>query len=178
MKIINTYIEDLFIIEHNTISDNRGQFVKTFHAADFSLNGLETGFCESFYSISNKNVIRGMHFQLPPNEHIKLVHLISGRICDVVLDIRRKSSTYGKFFSIELEGSSKRSLYIGKGLAHGFLSLAENSVVEYHTSSLHNPTSDFGIHFDSFGFNWNTLHPIVSLRDKNFLYFKHFESPF
>jgi dTDP-4-dehydrorhamnose 3,5-epimerase/CDP-3, 6-dideoxy-D-glycero-D-glycero-4-hexulose-5-epimerase len=178
LNFSKTFIEDLYLIELNSFKDNRGLFVKTFYTEIFVLNGLESSICESFYSVSHKNVIRGMHFQIPPDDHAKLVSLISGRIIDVVLDIRKESKTFGKYFSIELGESVRNSLYIGRGLAHGFLSLEDNSIVEYHTTSLHSQFSEMGIHYDSFGFEWNADNPIVSERDNNFIRFDQFNSPF
>ena len=119
-----------------------------------------------------------MHFQIPPDEHAKLVYLISGRIIDVVLDIRKESETFGQFFYIELTPDKRQGLYIGKGLAHGFIALEDNSIVEYHTTSTYSATNETGILFNSFGFNWNLSDPVLSERDMNFTSFKNFNSPF
>jgi dTDP-4-dehydrorhamnose 3,5-epimerase/CDP-3, 6-dideoxy-D-glycero-D-glycero-4-hexulose-5-epimerase len=119
-----------------------------------------------------------MHFQIPPDEHAKLVYLISGRIIDVVLDIRKESETFGQFFYTELTSDKRQGLYIGNGLAHGFIALEDNSIVEYHTTSTHSATNETGILFNSFGFNWNLSDPILSERDMNFTTFKNFNSPF
>lgn len=178
MEINETFIQNLYLINYKSFNDNRGEFVKTIHRNYFQERGLEYTFNESFFSVSNKNVIRGMHFQVPPDEHSKLIYLISGRIIDVVLDIRKQSPTYGKYFCIELSTQLRQGLYIGKGLAHGFLSLTDNSVVEYHTTSVHSTQNESGIHFDSFGFDWNSKDPIISDRDLNFKSFHIFNSPF
>lgn len=178
MEINETFIQNLYLINYKSFNDNRGEFVKTIHSNYFQERGLEYTFNESFFSVSNKNVIRGMHFQVPPDEHSKLIYLISGRIIDVVLDIRKQSPTYGKYFCIELSTQLRQGLYIGKGLAHGFLSLTDNSVVEYHTTSVQSTQNESGIHFDSFGFDWNSKDPIISDRDLNFKSFHIFNSPF
>ena len=123
MNIIPTDFEGLFIIETINFQDNRGSFQKLFNYDLFVENGLRTDFKEFYYSISKKNVIRGMHFQLPPFEHTKLVYVSRGKIRDVVIDIRKQSDTYGKCFSIELDDQKAYCLYIPAGFAHGFFFL-------------------------------------------------------
>jgi dTDP-4-dehydrorhamnose 3,5-epimerase len=178
MKVLKTNLEGLFLIQSNVFKDQRGIFVKTFHKESFEENGLETVFRESFFSISKKNVIRGMHFQLPPDDHVKLVYCTYGKVLDVVVDIRNNSQTYGKSFSVELTEDNGNILYIPKGFAHGFKSLTDNSVVVYLTTKEYSPENDTGIRWDSFGFNWQVDNPILSERDKNFLPLSEFRSPF
>jgi dTDP-4-dehydrorhamnose 3,5-epimerase len=178
MKVLKTNLEGLFLIQSNVFKDQRGIFVKTFHKESFEENGLETVFRESFFSISKKNVIRGMHFQLPPDDHVKLVYCTYGKVLDVVVDIRNNSQTYGKSFSVELTEDNGNILYIPKGFAHGFKTLTDNSVVVYLTTKEYSPENDTGIRWDSFGFNWQVDNPILSERDKNFLPLSEFRSPF
>jgi dTDP-4-dehydrorhamnose 3,5-epimerase len=178
MKVLKTNLEGLYIIQNNVFRDKRGIFVKTFHKKVFEENNLETDFRESFFSISKKNVIRGMHFQLPPDDHVKLVYCAKGEILDVVVDLRKNSPTYGKFFSINLTGNNGKIIYIPKGFAHGFKSLTNNSVVVYMTTKEYSPKNDTGIRWDSFGFDWEIDNPIISERDKSFLPLEKFESPF
>jgi len=168
MKINKTPLEGIFEIENKNFEDNRGLFVKTFHANTFAEHGLETDFKESFYSVSKKNVLRGMHFQLTPHDHAKLVYVIDGEILDVVVDIRKKSSSYGQCFSTILSSINTRSIYIEKGFAHGFLTLSNSATVVYQTSTVHAPEYDSGIRWDSFGFDWGVDKPIVSQRDEAF----------
>lgn len=168
MKIINTEFNDLYVMDYGSYQDDRGEFVKTIHAETFMRSNLEYSYTESFFSVSKKNVIRGMHFQLPPADHVKLVYVVTGSIIDVVLDIRKESETYGKFFSMELSSRNRKGIYIGKGFAHGFLSLEDNTTVEYHTSTSQDRSLEAGIKYDSFGYNWNLENPIVSERDANF----------
>lgn len=165
MIIRPTNLDHVFEIENKQFHDHRGMFVKTFHYGEFRKNGLEAVFKESFYSISKKNVIRGMHFQLPPHDHAKLVYVVAGEILDVVVDIREESATYGKWFSTKLSESSAKSLYIGKGFAHGFLTLSDSAIVSYMTTTIHSPAHDTGIRWDSFGFDWVVVDPVVSERD-------------
>lgn len=178
MKILETKFKDLFVLEYGSYHDKRGEFVKTIHKETFETNGLMALFTESFYSVSSKNVIRGMHFQNPPADHIKLVYVITGAILDVVLDIRRDSSTYGKAFSIELSEANRKGIYIGKGFAHGFLALEDKTVVEYHTSTSQSKQYEEGIRYDSFGFDWNVQAPILSERDLSFKDFSEFNNLF
>lgn len=178
ISAINTEFEGLKIIETNNFQDERGLFHKYFSKDDFSSLGLDTDFKESYYSINKKNVIRGMHFQIPPADHTKLVYVISGKIIDVCLDIRKNSKTYGKCFSVELSGAVAKCIYIPKGFAHGFVSLEDNTCVHYMQTSCYNKECDKGICYDSFGYSWNITNPIVSGRDLTHPKLNDFQSPF
>ena len=165
MEPENTFIEGLKLIHLKRFADNRGSFIKVFNTDLFEKNNLQTNFKESYYSVSSKNVIRGMHFQIPPFEHTKLVYVNQGTILDVVLDIRKESATYGKYFSIQLDYKTPTLVYIPVGCAHGFLSLEDNTMVTYMQTSVYHPASDKGIHYNSFGMDWNVESPILSDRD-------------
>lgn len=165
MHIEQTFIPGLKLIHLKEFIDNRGSFIKVFNKEFFLENGLETDFKESYYSISSKNVIRGMHFQIPPAEHTKLVYLNQGKIIDVVLDIRKSSPTYGQHFSTELYTQNPILIYIPVGCAHGFLSMEDNTMVTYLQSSCYNNASDKGIKYSSFGMKWEIENPILSERD-------------
>ena len=178
MNIKKTTLQDVYIIETRLLDDNRGKFVKIFNFDSFNKFGLRTDFLESYYSISKKNVIRGMHFQIPPSEHEKIVYVPNGRIMDVVLDIRRNSETFGKYINIELSNKNGYCIYIPTGCAHGFISLENNTVVTYMQTSTYNSRCDKGIKYNSFGFNWNCENPILSARDRNFPTLEEFISPF
>jgi len=171
-------ISGLFLIKPKKFEDTRGKFVKTFHLETLERNGLKTDFKESYYSISQKNVLRGMHFQTPPHDHLKLVYVPYGKIIDVVLDIRKSSPTYGESFEVELSGENAKVLIIPKGLAHGFKSLEDNTNVTYMQTSGYAPESDGGIKFDSFGYDWGFTDAKMSERDLGFEGFDTFESPF
>lgn len=175
MKLIKTEIEGVFIIENFHASDDRGSFTKTYHKEFFQKNELCTDFRESYFSVSKKNVIRGMHFQLPPHDHEKLVYVAKGEVIDVILDLRKESRTYGKAISIILNESNQRSVYIPKGLAHGFKSIQDNTIMIYNVSTVYNNKSDFGICYDSFNFNWEVESPIISDRDKALITFEEFK---
>ena len=177
MNLENLGIEGCYLIENFVAQDSRGYFVKTFHEQSFLDKKLETEFRESYYSISKKGVIRGMHFQIPPHEHNKLVYVTQGEILDVILDIRKTSATYGKYISVKLNAHDY-CIYIPKGCAHGFLTTSEEATVIYNVSTVYNPSADGGILWNSFGFEWDNNNPVISSRDKSFQSFKEFYSPF
>ena len=178
MNIVITPIEGLKILEPKVFQDLRGRFIKTFNDDFFKENGFNIEIKECYYSISHKDVIRGMHFQIPPYDHIKLVYVPNGAINDVVLDIRKGSPTYKKFFKIELSSENGKVLIIPKGLAHGFKSLQDNTNVIYMQTTCYSKEADEGIRFDSFGFDWECDNPKVSDRDLSFKTLDEFDSPF
>lgn len=178
MRIIDTTIHGLKILEPKIFEDIRGQFVKTFTNEFFKLQGLNINIKETYYSISHKDVIRGMHFQTPPDEHIKLVYVPYGEIMDVVLDIRKNSPSYGNFFEIKLSAENRKVLIIPKGLAHGFKSLKNNTNVTYMQTSCYSPNNDKGINYNSFGFDWKCSNPKLSDRDLSFPSLNDFITPF
>lgn len=163
MRIVETILEGVYEIHNRKFEDNRGSFVKTFHEDVFREAGLETDFKESFYSVSKKGVLRGMHFQLPPHDHAKLVYVVDGEILDVAVDIRNESPTFGQYFSTILSNENVKSLYMSKGFAHGFLTLSNSATVVYQTTTVHAPASDSGIRWDSFGFDWERFFSINEL---------------
>lgn len=159
-------------------TDLRGRFVKVLHRDQFSALGLETDFPEQYFTVSRKNVLRGMHFQLPPHDHSKLVYCVSGEVLDVVLDLRRGSPSFGKAMSVRLTSDPTNLLYLPRGLAHGFLTLSAEATMVYHVGSVHAPTHDSGVRWDSFGFDWPAGSRIISDRDLNLPSFTEFASPF
>lgn len=160
-------LKGAFIIENFFHKDSRGKFIKLFNDELFKCNGIEFFPKEIYYSVSKKDVIRGMHFQKLPFEHAKLIYIVSGAIIDVILDIRNNSQTFGKFYEIKIE-SDKNALYIPIGFAHGFKSLMDNTIVVYNQTSCYDRNSDDGIRWDSFNYDWNIKTPIISERDINF----------
>lgn len=171
MKITPTFLEGVFEIQNNKFEDVRGAFVKTFHSTTFIEHGLDIDFKESFYSVSKKGVLRGMHFQIPPHDHSKLVYVTHGEILDVAVDIRKTSPTFGEYFCTKLSAENANSLYMSKGFAHGFLTLSETATVVYQTTTVHEPSHDKGVRWDSFGFDWNNQNideTLISERDKSF----------
>lgn len=178
MKIIDTPIAGLKILEPRIFKDSRGKFIKTFTDEFFKENNLNIEIKETYYSISHKDVIRGMHFQTPPYDHIKIVYVPAGKIIDVVLDIRKNSSTFGQYFSTELSSDNGKVLIIPQGLAHGFKSLEDNTNVTYMQTTVYAPNNDAGIKYNSFGFDWQCDVPKLSERDSSFQLLNEFVSPF
>jgi dTDP-4-dehydrorhamnose 3,5-epimerase len=178
MEIIPTALEGCYQVSPFFAQDERGTFVKTFHAERFSALGLPIDWREEYYSSSRKGVIRGMHFQTPPHEHEKLVYCMQGQVLDVVVDLRKASPTYGMHIAVKLDAASGQGLMIPKGIAHGFLALTRDVLMAYKVTSLYSPDSDAGIRWDSFGFDWGVDQPILSERDSGHPTFEDFESPF
>ncbi|OGR64993.1 MAG: dTDP-4-dehydrorhamnose 3,5-epimerase [Elusimicrobia bacterium GWB2_63_22] len=158
--------------------DERGRFVKTFHEPDFKELGLETRFLEEFYSVSRKGVLRGLHFQRPPHDHVKLVYCAAGKVFDAVLDLRRDSPTYGKHAVFEVSAEKANSIYIPRGLAHGFFTLSENAAVVYKVSTVYSQEHDSGILWNSAGIHWPDNSPTISGRDAGFVRFGDFTTCF
>ena len=178
MQINKTDFEGLYVIDKFVSRDDRGNFIKMFNYDEFINNGIDVEFKESYYSTSKKNVIRGMHFQLPPDQHAKLVTVIKGSVTDVVVDLRKESPTYKKVFSIELSDRNNKALFIPVGMAHGFVSNEDDTVMLYQVSTGYHKESDCGIRYDSIDYQWNVTNPIVSDRDRSFESINDFRSPF
>jgi len=178
MDINSTLIPGCFEIVSKYIPDTRGEFIKFFNFDLFHDYGLEVDFKEEYCTISKKNVIRGMHFQIPPMDHVKKVYCISGEVMDVVLDLRKGSPFFNKYQVFHLSSVKGNQLYIPKGCAHGFFAHTESAKLNYHVSSVYSSEHDTGILWDSFGFDWPIKHPILSERDKSFSPLNKFQSPF
>jgi dTDP-4-dehydrorhamnose 3,5-epimerase len=178
MQIIDTKLKGCFEIQPAIHKDLRGEFVKTFHLPTFSKAGVSEGFPEEYYSVSKKHVIRGLHFQLPPDDHKKLVNVISGTVMDVVVDLRVGSPTYQQHMITELSDFKRNALLIPSGMAHGFCVLSDSATMIYRTSTVHSPKNDSGILWNSIGIDWPTLMPIVSERDLLLPKMNKFISPF
>ena len=171
-------VQELRVIDLPAFVDVRGSFVKTFNDTLFQSLGIHFNLKESYFSVSAKDVIRGMHFQLPPHQHAKIVFCPVGAILDVALDLRKHSPTYGQCFSQILSAENHKAFYIPEGFAHGFKALTNDALTYYLVSSEYDKESDAGIAFNSFGFEWDCASPIMSDRDKNFIALQDFKSPF
>jgi len=171
-------IPGCFEIIPEVFNDGRGTFIKTFHNGVFKENRLEINFAEEYYSLSCKGVLRGLHFQLPPMDHVKLVYCVSGMVLDAVVDLRVGFRTYGEFETFELSAEKANMIYIPKGLAHGFYVLSESAIMMYKVSTVYSPEHDTGILWSSVGIPWPDKMPIISKRDSEFKSFTDFKSPF
>ena len=176
-----THIDDLVIIHTKKIFDERGCFFESFHKKKFEeYIDKKIDFVQENESISKINVVRGLHFQNPPFAQGKLVRVPYGKVIDVVVDIRQNSSTYGKYFSIELSQENGKQLWIPEGFAHGFVSLEENSILSYKCTNYYNKESEGAIVWNDplLQINWSIDNPIVSEKDKVATEFSNFVSQF
>lgn len=160
-------LSEVLLVEKPKIGDSRGLFSKTFGERVKSQSGIELSFAEVFYSVSSKNVLRGMHYQKRPDDHYKLISVIKGSVLDAVVDIDPLSPSYGDSRAYDIDENSNFSILIPPGLAHGFLAKCDDTIMLYHTTSVHAPASDTGVRWDSFGLNWPISSPIISERDQN-----------
>lgn len=158
--------------------DSRGLFIKIYNSEEFAGLGLDADFKEAYYSVSKKGVLRGMHFQTPPAAISKLVYCVEGEIIDAVLDLRKKSATYGKSFTLRLNAAKANMLFIPKGCAHGFYTVSRRVVMLYHVSGGYSPKHDAGILWSSAGIKWPCRKPVISERDGGLPEFGSFRSMF
>jgi dTDP-4-dehydrorhamnose 3,5-epimerase len=178
MKLLQMVIPGCYEIFREPYSDDRGLFSKIYNQSGFADVGLESNFVESFLNISKENVLRGMHFQLPPYDHAKLVYCANGMVMDVCLDLRRGSPTYGCYVAIELGILGHNAIYLPRGVAHGFYVRKGPATIIYHVTSEYRSELDAGVAWDSFGAPWPFEAPIISPRDALLPRFEHFDSPF
>jgi len=167
MNKTETNIDGLFIIENNCLRDHRGSFLEFWNKKEFERKKLIAQFLQDNISISKKNVIRGLHFQKQPYAQTKYVSVIKGKVLDVVVDIRKKSKTFGKHFKIELSEDNNLGLWISAGLAHGFLSLKNNTIFSYKCEGQYNIDYEYTINWNDpeIGIKWGIETPIVSQKD-------------
>jgi dTDP-4-dehydrorhamnose 3,5-epimerase len=180
MEIIPTPIPDLFIIQPKVFEDERGYFYESYSRILFKKNGIQVDFVQDNQSLSQKDVLRGLHFQNPPFDQAKLVRVIKGSILDVAVDIRKNSPTYGQHFDIELNEANKTMLLIPTGFAHGFLTLSNDTIFSYKCSNVYNKASEDCILWndETLSINWNVANPILSDKDKLGKHFNEFKSLF
>jgi dTDP-4-dehydrorhamnose 3,5-epimerase len=178
MDIEPTGIPGCYMLRRPVLRDLRGTFTKTFHAPRFEEMGLRTDWREEYYTVSDAGVVRGMHLQLPPAEHAKIVFCLTGEVLDVVVDLRRGSPRYGIAHGFTLSGDVGSGLYIPTGCAHGFVSRSGSSGMYYKVTSVHAPEQDAGIAWDSIAFDWPVKWPALSDRDQRHPKLADFDSPF
>ena len=166
MKIIENKHRDVFLIEIKKSFDLRGDFIKTYNSDELEKLNINFVPKESYISSSNLSVLRGMHYQVCEYSHEKLITCLRGKILDVIVDVRPNSKYFNKPVSHILSEENPQALLIGKGYAHGYLSLSENTVVSYLTSTVYAPKFDCGVLWSSIDFKWPIRDPILSERDK------------
>ena len=179
MTISTTPLEGLLIIKPQVFKDDRGYFLESYNQEKMK-DQIKDNFVQDNESCSQKGVLRGLHFQKYPYSQAKLIRVIQGAILDVVVDLRKDSKTYGEHFKIELNGDNKQQLYIPKGFAHGFVTLKDNTIINYKCSEFYEPKSEVSILWNdqTLQIDWPVIHPILSNKDINGLPFDTFMSPF
>lgn len=170
MKIRETGIDGLIVIEPDVYGDSRGYFMESFSDRKFrELTGIEVTFVQDNESKSSYGVVRGLHFQRTPYAQSKLVRVVSGRVLDVAVDLRQGSETYGKHFSIELSGDNHLQMFIPKGFAHGFAVLSEEAVFQYKCDEYYAPESEGSIAWNDpdLAIDWHISQDDVRVSDKD-----------
>ena len=182
MKVLDTGIDGLKIIEPVIFSDKRGYFFEPFNFNNFKkwFHGVE--FIQDNESCSTYGVLRGLHFQKPPYEQSKLVRVIEGKVLDVVVDLRKNSPTYGKHFSLIIDSKNKLQMFIPKGFAHGFIVLSKFAIFSYKVDNVYAPNFEGGLLWndEDLNINWKISKKLIltSKKDNLFPVFKNFNSPF
>jgi len=180
MKVNETGFRGLYLIEPDVFADARGYFFESWNKERFTRHGLELDFVQDNESMSGANVLRGLHFQLPPWEQGKLVRIIRGSALDVVVDLRKNESTFGKNYKVVLSAEEKNLLWIPPGFAHGFLTLEDNTIFSYKCTQLYNRESEMALAWNDpdLAIDWGISEPIISEKDKSAGSFRNFNSPF
>ena len=170
MKIIETEIQGLFIIEPDVYGDSRGYFFESFNKRRFEeQTGINVDFVQDNESRSTYGVVRGLHFQRPLHAQAKLVRVVSGRVLDVAVDLREGSPTYGKHVAVELSGENHRQVFIPKGFAHGFSVLSEEAVFQYKCDDYYAPETEGAVAWDDpdIAIDWRIPADDVILSEKD-----------
>lgn len=181
MKLIETKIKDLYILDPRVFGDDRGYFFESFNSQTFQeLIGEEVEFVQDNQSMSGENIVRGLHFQNPLFAQGKLVRVIKGEVIDVAVDIRKDSPTYGEHVSIRLSGENNRMFWIPPGFAHGFSSLEEGTIFSYKCTNYYSKESEGSVAWDDpeLNINWGVENPIISEKDQESPLFRDLKSKF
>lgn len=168
MQIIPTDIPDLLIIQPKIFADDRGYFFESYNKKVLADKGFSAEFVQDNQSMSQKGVLRGLHFQARPHTQGKLVSVIKGAVLDVAVDLRNGSATFGKHMAIELTETNKTMFWVPEGFAHGFLTLADNTIFSYKCTNYYNKESEQSLLWNdpALGIQWNISDPILSEKDK------------
>tara|TARA_B100000315_G_scaffold182435_1_gene171287 strand:+ start:2822 stop:3427 length:606 start_codon:yes stop_codon:yes gene_type:complete len=169
LKLINTSIPDVLLLEPNVYDDPRGFFLEIFHQTKYTDVGIDKTFVQDNYSHSKHGILRGLHYQLLHPQG-KLIFVLSGEIFDVAVDIRRGSSTFGQWFGVNLSAENKRQIYVPEGFAHGFCVLSESADVMYKCSDFYDAEDEYGIFWsdETIAIDWPVKTPILSEKDSKF----------
>jgi dTDP-4-dehydrorhamnose 3,5-epimerase len=180
MEIIKTFIQDLVIIKPDVFFDERGYFFESYNFEKFTKVLGGAVFVQDNESKSQKNVLRGLHFQRPPYTQGKLVRVIKGAVLDVAVDLRKNSPTYGKYEIAELTEENKLMYWVPPGFAHGFVTLEDDTIFTYKCTNVYNKASEGSIIWNDpdIGIDWGVSNPVLSEKDKTGPFLKDFDSPF
>lgn len=181
MIINKTNIPDLLLIKPQVFKDNRGFFLESYSEKIFKENGINIIFVQDNHAMSfKKGVLRGLHFQLPPYTQTKLVRVIHGAVYDVVVDLRKKSPTFGKWQGFELKASNFEMLLVPQGFAHGYCTLEENTEFLYKCDNFYMPKFEGTVRWDdpTIKINWPIHTPILSKKDAEAPLLKNIENLF
>jgi dTDP-4-dehydrorhamnose 3,5-epimerase len=168
MQIRETNLPGVFIIQPKIFEDPRGYFFESYNKKAFKEHGINAEFVQDNQSLSQKGVLRGLHFQNPPHAQGKLVSVTKGAVLDVAVDIRKNSSTYGKHVALELNEKNKTMMWIPEGFAHGFLTLEDNTIFTYKCTNFYNKESEGCLLWNdsNIGIDWGADQPLLSDKDK------------
>jgi dTDP-4-dehydrorhamnose 3,5-epimerase len=182
MKITETPLPGLMIIEPHVFEDSRGYFFESWQQERYHNSGIYTVFIQDNESMSVQGVVRGLHYQLAPWSQAKLVRVIQGRVYDVAVDLRKGSPTFGKWFGLELDSDSKKQLFIPRGFAHGFSVLSETAIFSYKCDNYYNRDADRSVNLNDpeLAIDWQlgSIKPVISEKDYNAPLFKDAEMNF
>ncbi|NBC58533.1 MAG: dTDP-4-dehydrorhamnose 3,5-epimerase [Bacteroidetes bacterium] len=183
MKVKETALKGCFTIQPNVFEDKRGYFFESFNQEKFEEHiGKKIDFVQDNESKSQKGVLRGLHFQIPPYAQAKLVRVVQGEVLDVAVDLRKDSPTFGKHQSVLLTAKNKTQFFMPRGFAHGFLVLSDTAIFSYKIDNVYAPDHDTGIIWNDKDLNidwqFEKKKLILSEKDKNLQSFKDFKSPF
>lgn len=168
MTFVPTPIQGSYLIDLDLFKDERGWFARTYCKNEFRQIGHDAEWVQLNHSFTiKKGTIRGLHYQVPPHEEIKMVRCIAGTIYDVIVDLRKDSVTRLQWFGIELSAKNKKMLYIPKGVAHGFQTLSDNCELIYHHSEFYNPSSESGLRYNDARLSIDWPIPITEVSERD-----------
>lgn len=172
MTVEETYLKDCYVISPRIFEDSRGQFFESFNKLRFEeITGVTTEFVQDNQSISKKGTLRGLHLQIGKHQQAKLVNVVVGKVLDVCVDLRKDSKTFGEHFSLILDASEHKQLFVPKGFAHGFVALSEKVIFSYKCDNYYNKASERGIIYNDQTLNIDWNYPeselILSEKDKS-----------
>jgi dTDP-4-dehydrorhamnose 3,5-epimerase len=180
MEVSKPFIDGLLVLKPKVYVDDRGYFLETYNIDIIQGLGIIYQFRQDNESLSSKGVLRGLHFQKPPYAQGKLVRVISGRVLDVVVDLRKSSPTYGQHYSLELNAENKWMFWIPPGFAHGFMALENNTIFSYKCTHVYNKEAEECLLWNDPELNiqWGMEDPLVSEKDKLGVLLKDLKTPF